>query len=71
MPGPDADRLHDLVPPELHDALATDAAARRSWARLPQSHRREYVQWVAGGQREDTRRQRAARALEMLSEKKG
>jgi hypothetical protein len=66
-----ADRLHDLVPPELHDALAGNSAARRQWARLPPSHRREYVEWVTGAKKEDTRRQRAARALEMIVDEKG
>jgi uncharacterized protein YdeI (YjbR/CyaY-like superfamily) len=74
MTGPKAERQatpQQSVPAELRDALAGDAAARRHWAQLPPSHRREYVEWVGGAKKEDTRRERAARALEMLVDRKG
>ena len=54
------------VPPELQAALAADAEARATFDGLSYTHRREYVEWVSGAKREETRRARVERAVGML-----
>jgi Bacteriocin-protection, YdeI or OmpD-Associated/Domain of unknown function (DUF1905) len=54
------------VPEELQAALAADDAAKAAFERLSYTHRREYVEWVSGAQREETRRARLERAVGML-----
>jgi hypothetical protein len=54
----DAPREVEL-PPEL-------AEAREEFERLSYTHKREYAEWIAGAKREETRRRRAAKAVEML-----
>jgi uncharacterized protein YdeI (YjbR/CyaY-like superfamily) len=55
-----------LTPAELREALADDPWSRDYFERLPPSHRRKYVDWVAAAKKEQTRARRAARVLEML-----
>ena|SRR5436190_20289513 len=47
------------LPPEL-------AEAREEFERLSYTHKREYAEWITGAKREDTRRRRAVKAVEML-----
>jgi uncharacterized protein YdeI (YjbR/CyaY-like superfamily) len=54
------------VPAELRSALAEAPDAAGAFAALAPSHRREYAQWIAEAKREQTRRARAAKAVEML-----
>ena len=54
------------VPAELADALADDDAAAAAWELLAPSHRREHARHVAEAKRDETRRRRAAQALEQL-----
>lgn len=56
---------HD-TPEALIDALAMDDDAAAAWKELPPSHRREYVDWIDEAERDDTKAQRAAKAVEML-----
>ena len=53
-------------PPELAGALTADAQASAAFEALSFTHRREYADWVGEAKREETRRRRAARAVEML-----
>jgi hypothetical protein len=53
-------------PPELDAALAGDPEARAAFDRLSYTHRREYVEWVSGARREETRRTRLERTVAML-----
>jgi hypothetical protein len=46
--------------------LAADDAARAAFDGLSYTHRREYVEWVTGAKREETRRARLERAVGML-----
>ncbi len=55
-----------VVPPELTDALARDAAAAAAWADLAPSHRREYAEHVAEAKRPETRERRALQVVEGL-----
>jgi bacteriocin resistance YdeI/OmpD-like protein/uncharacterized protein DUF1905 len=54
------------VPSDLAAALAEDEQARTAFDTLANSHRKEFVRWVAEAKREATRAQRVAKTLEML-----
>lgn len=58
------------IPTELAAALDGDRNVAAIFETLPQSHRREYVQWVAEAKKPETRQARAAKALEMIRTKK-
>jgi len=42
------------------------AEARRRFAELSFTHRREFAEWVGGAKKQETRDRRAAKAIEML-----
>ena len=54
------------VPPELEAVLAREPEAKAVFDGLSYTHRREYVEWVSGAKREETRRTRLERAVAML-----
>jgi hypothetical protein len=54
------------VPQPLAEALAGDEQAQAAFAALAYTHRKEYARWIAEAKREETRRRRVGRALEML-----
>jgi len=54
------------VPAELEAALAAAADAKAAFDGLSYTHQREYVEWVSGARREETRRARLERAVAML-----
>jgi hypothetical protein len=58
------------VPKALADALAKDSAARATFERLAYTHRKEYARWIDEAKRDETRRRRVSRALELLREGK-
>jgi len=58
------------VPKDLAAALAKSARARKTFAALAPSHRREYVEWIEEAKRETTRAKRIATAIEWLAEGK-
>lgn len=60
-----------VLPPELVAAFAATPAARRRYEGLSYTHRREYAEWVAEAKREETRKRRAARAVERLCADEG
>jgi hypothetical protein len=62
----DASREVD-VPAELRAALDAHDDARKTFDTLSFTHRREYATWIAEAKRPQTRRDRAARAIEMLA----
>jgi hypothetical protein len=51
---------------ELEAALATSAAARQAFGRLPPSHRREWLRHIAEASRPETRARRIASAVRRL-----
>ena len=61
----DAPREVDM-PAELAEALAADSALREFYDGLSYTHRREYAEWISEARREETRRRRAERAIELL-----
>ena len=54
------------VPAALAQALEQHAAAATRFKALSPSCRREYIEWIGGAKREETRAKRAAEALEMI-----
>jgi uncharacterized protein YdeI (YjbR/CyaY-like superfamily) len=64
-----ARRKHEKlpVPPALAKALRTNAKARRNFQAFAPSHQREYIQWIQGAKREETRERRIAEAVAMLA----
>ncbi|HEX8437943.1 YdeI/OmpD-associated family protein [Archangium sp.] len=58
------------VPPELAEALATDAEAQRTFEAFSYSHQKEYADWVGEAKKAETRLSRARKAVGLVREKK-
>jgi uncharacterized protein YdeI (YjbR/CyaY-like superfamily) len=58
------------MPDDFGAALKKNAKARKTFENFPPSKRREYVDWVTGAKREETRQERLATSLEWLAEGK-
>jgi len=58
------------VPDDFRAALKKNAKARKTFENFPPSKRREYVEWVTGAKREETRHERLATSLEWLAKGK-
>ena len=58
------------VPSDLKAALANHREAKRTFDGFSPSHRNEYIHWITGAKREETREQRLATAMEWLAEGK-
>jgi uncharacterized protein YdeI (YjbR/CyaY-like superfamily) len=56
------------VPSDLAAALEADAALRETFEGLSYTHRKEYARWIEEAKREETRRRRVAKSVEMLRE---
>jgi hypothetical protein len=56
------------VPKDLAGAL--DKETRAGFDRMSYTHRREYVEWIEEAKREETRRRRIAKAVELIGEGK-
>ena len=56
------------VPKDL--AAALDEKTRAAFNSMSYTHRREYVEWIAEAKREETRRRRIAKAVELIGEGK-
>jgi hypothetical protein len=55
-----------VVPPDLAEALAADAGARRFFESLSYSNQRRYVMNIDDAKTAETRQRRVARSVEML-----
>jgi uncharacterized protein YdeI (YjbR/CyaY-like superfamily) len=58
------------MPIELVNALASSDKARYFFDTLASSHRRAYMEWVGNAQQDDTRKERAKKAVMMLEASK-
>lgn len=58
----------DALMEELEAVLKKDPTAWANWESFSPSHRKEYWEWIADGRREETRKRRIAKALEMIRE---
>ena len=58
------------MPPELAAALAQAPAAKAAFDAFPPGCRREYIDWIAGAKRPETRARRVAEAVAWMAEGK-
>lgn len=65
-----ATRAPLVVPDDLATALKTHAEARATFDRFPPGQQREYIDWITGAKRDDTRQRRLVQAIEWLGEGK-
>jgi hypothetical protein len=56
------------VPDDLRAALEPEPELRAFFDSLSYTHRKEYVRWIEGAKRDETRSRRIAKAVEMLCE---
>ena len=55
-------------PPDFKEALGGNKKAKSLFDKLSYTHQKEYVRWITSAKREETRKSRIERAIEMLSE---
>jgi hypothetical protein len=55
------------APEDLKKALASSKKAKDLFDKLSYTHQKEYVRWITGAKREETRKSRVERAVEMLN----
>ncbi len=58
------------VPPDLMKELKKDKTAKSLFEGLSYTHRKEYVRWIEEAKRQDTRRARVLKTMEMLRQGK-
>jgi len=56
------------IPPHLKKALAKNKKAEKIFKKLPPSHRLRYVYWINEAKKEETKKRRAEKAVEMILE---
>lgn len=56
------------VPDDFKKALRSSKKAKQLFDTLSYTHQKEYVRWITGAKREETRKSRIAKAVEMLGE---
>src|SRR5437868_13746935 len=54
------------VPPELKKAFASAKDAKAAFEKLSYTHRKEYVRWITEAKREETRKARVSKTIQML-----
>lgn len=59
-----------VVPDDLAAALKKNRKAAAAFETFPPSHRREYVEWIVGAKRDETRQRRVATAVSQIAEGK-
>ena len=58
-----------LTPPDLGRALSKNKALRIYFESLSYTHRKEYIRWIEGAKKEETRKARVEKTLAMLRQK--
>lgn len=61
---------HLALPADLKSELARNAKARKTFDNFSYSHKKEYVEWITGAKREETRKRRLRTAMQWLSQGK-
>jgi len=64
--GPKTSTRSIVLPPALKTALSGEPKAKAAFAKLPSSHKREYVEWIAGAKKAETLDRRVQRTILML-----
>ena len=59
-----------VVPDDLAAALLKNKKAKAEFEKFPPSHKREYVEWITGAKREETRTRRLQTAIQQIAEGK-
>jgi uncharacterized protein YdeI (YjbR/CyaY-like superfamily) len=59
-----------VIPAFVKKALNSNKTAKEVFAGLSPSHQREYVEWVVGAKREETRDKRLGEMMKLLAQKK-
>lgn len=59
-----------LMPGDFAAALSDNPKAKAAFDAMAPSHRREYLEWITGAKREETRTKRLATTIDWLSEGK-
>lgn len=59
-----------IVPNDLQLLLAKNPDEQTFFNTLSYTHRKEYVQWIESAKREETRKRRLTKALEMMKDRK-
>lgn len=54
------------IPKEFEIALTENIIAKSNFESLAQSHKKQYIYWIADAKREDTKNRRIAQAMDML-----
>jgi predicted nucleic-acid-binding protein len=63
---PDQQEREVVVPPELERAFEASPTAAKAYHAMSYSHRKEYADWIASAQKQETRDTRAEKATQML-----
>lgn len=63
----DVDKKQITLPPYLHEALVNEPAAMAKYEKLAWSHRKEYLVWILSARQDQTRANRIAKMVEMLT----
>ncbi|HXP34787.1 MAG TPA: YdeI/OmpD-associated family protein [Chthoniobacterales bacterium] len=58
------------VPSDLKAALQKNAKARKTFDNFSRSHKKEYVEWITGAKRDETRKRRLETAIQWLAQGK-
>jgi uncharacterized protein YdeI (YjbR/CyaY-like superfamily) len=69
-PGLERTPIPAKPPAELAAAIARNAKARATFESFSPSHRKEYIEWIVGAKRPETRERRVREAIAMLAEGK-
>ncbi len=56
------------VPEDFQQALETNSKAKEAFEKLSYTHKKEYVDWIEGAKRQETRENRIKQAVERLAE---
>jgi len=67
---PKHERKPVTMPRELSAALAKDKMAKLAFEAMSPSHRKEYMEWIGAGKRDETRVRRLEKAMAQLKAKK-
>lgn len=65
-----AEKKKLTIPPDLKSGLQKNAKARKNFEEFSYTHKKEYVEWITGAKRDETRRRRLKTALQWITEGK-
>jgi hypothetical protein len=57
-----------VVPEDFQQALENDTKAKETFEAFSYTHKKEYVEWIEGAKKQETRENRIKKAVEMIAE---